>query len=91
VAILFQIEGTTNQGVLLRDAICDAYNYQPFLPDENGELTIPNPETKNHFSRRMILEFLKDIVRSYRVKEIETTRLLKIEQAETEVSGILIN
>lgn len=91
MAILFQIEGTVAQGTLIRDAVCDTYNYQPFLPDSSGVLTVPNPESKAQYAKSMINTYIKDIVKAYRVKEAEATRLAKISQAETETTGIVIN
>lgn len=40
------------------------FNYQPLLPDITGLLTIPNPETKNQFARRMLVTSVKGWVKA---------------------------
>lgn len=71
----------------LVDAICINYNYQPLLPDDEGNLTIPNPESKAEFTRRMIINFLKENVKAYNVnKDVNVARDLAIAQSDITVT-----
>jgi hypothetical protein len=47
----------------IQDAIAAAYGYQATIPDGNGG-TIPNPESKAQFARRMIGVHIKSVVRN---------------------------
>jgi hypothetical protein len=48
---------------------CAAYNYQEYLPDEYGELTIPNPVGRVEFCNRTIVQYLISTVNAYRKKQ----------------------
>ena len=53
------------------DAICGTYNYQANIPNNGG--TVPNPETKNQYSKRMVAEFLKKLTRTWEKQQAEKT------------------
>ena len=90
MAVLMTIEGTSEQGLLVRDAICANYNYQENVTGEDGEL-VPNPESKAEFARRMILKFIKENVRKYRADEADAARIAALAQADTEADGVNVN
>jgi len=86
---LMTIEGTVEQGLLIRDALCANHNYLEMIADPNniGE-EIPNPESKTDFAKRMLLAFLKRQVKIYRENEVKATLAAAVEQAEAEADGI---
>lgn len=45
------------------DAICGMYDYQATIPNNGG--TIPNPETKNQFAKRVFSIYLVKLTRSW--------------------------
>ncbi len=45
------------------DGICGNLNYQTTIQADNKD--IPNPETKNQFAKRMIIQLMKDHVIAY--------------------------
>ena len=47
------------------EAICGRLNYQPLLEDEEGNLTIPNPESNIDFTQRKIFEYVKNEMRAW--------------------------
>ena len=54
----------------INKAFADAFGYQETLPDpQNPGKTIPNPETRGQFCKRMIASFVKDVVAGSEVKE----------------------
>lgn len=46
-------------------ALCGNYKREPLLEDEEGKLTIPNPETETAFAERMVSEFVKNHTEVY--------------------------
>ena len=53
-----------------RDAICGRNGYQAFLPDpQTGALTVPNPETKEQFAKRMTREWWKSETRKWELQQ----------------------
>ena len=98
MATLMTIEGTAQQGILLRDALCANYKYQEQISnpdydpgDPDSEELIPNPESQAAFARRMITNFLKDNVRKYRADQADAARVQALEDADTESTGINTN
>ena len=59
---------TTENVNKLISALCAHYNYQETITDELGK-SLPNPETRAAFSKRMIMSFMKDHVRAYAIEE----------------------
>lgn len=55
--------GSAAQTNRIVDAFCAVYNYQTTIPDNGG--TIPNPENKNQFAKRMLARYVKDVVKGY--------------------------
>ena len=91
MAILMTIEGTVQQGVLIKDALCDLKGYKPFLMNEaTGLVDVPNPESEIQFAKRMIREFIKDSIKSYRLKNLEVTKQSILSDATIESDGIEI-
>ena len=87
MATLMTIEGTIDQGLLVRDALCANYKYQAEIDDGEGNL-IPNPENATVLSRRMITEFIINNVKSYRANLFEEGRTTAVTAAEAEVDGV---
>lgn len=87
MATLMTITGTTAQGQLIVDAMCDVYKYQALLEDGDGTI-IPNPETRNQFARRQVRDFIRNIVVKHKADQAEVERLTLIAEAETLSSGI---
>lgn len=54
-------------------AVCFIYGYQPFLPDPDMKLTIPNPETAAQFAKRKIAEYIKSLVVQYEGSQAAVT------------------
>lgn len=56
------------------NAIAVKYGYQETLPAGTPEepTTIPNPETKAQFAKRMVIKHVKDIVREYEASQAQT-------------------
>jgi hypothetical protein len=88
--VIFKVEGTVNQGVLSRDAICQNYGYQETIQDGDGSI-VPNPESKGSFAKRVILSFIKDNIRAYKTSEAEIIRLQKAQEADADSYGIIVN
>jgi hypothetical protein len=62
---LLTVEVPTAQiGTKWRDEYCEAFNYEDTLP--TGQ---PNPENRNQFARRKMLEVLQAPVRSLRQRK----------------------
>lgn len=51
-------------GNRIQDAFAAQYGYQATIPDGSGG-TIPNPESKNQFTKRKIAEYVKDVVKGH--------------------------
>jgi hypothetical protein len=66
----------------IQDAIAAAYGYQTTIPDGNGG-TIPNPESKAQFARRMIGGHIKSVVRT---QELAAARVA----SETSIAEITL-
>lgn len=50
------------------DAMCVNFSYQVTIPDPNNEgQTMANPESKANFAKRMVRDFIVDIVKSQEV------------------------
>lgn len=47
---------------------CDQYGYQEFLPDEEGNLTIPNPESRKAFANGKIKQYIIETVNAIRIQ-----------------------
>lgn len=52
----------------LVEAFKDAYDYQATIPGAFGQSATPNPESAADFTKRKIMEFPKEVLRSYRAK-----------------------
>lgn len=78
---------SAEQGALVRDCICSNHKYREEIHDEKGKL-ITNPESKATFARNILIGFIKNNIRKYRINEVETVRTEKIELADTESEGI---
>lgn len=52
---------------LILSAITETYNYSEFITDENGDL-IPNPISKAEFSKGVLINYIKDIVKGYKIR-----------------------
>ena len=98
MAVLMTIEGTAQQGILLRDALCANYKYQEKIsnPDYNpddpdSEELIDNPETATQFAKRMVYKTLIDHIRKYRADQADAARIAALEQANTESEGVEVN
>lgn len=65
-----QIVLTFPDGVAARiiDAIAATYGYQGTI--ELPEGSIPNPETKNVFARRMMRQMVFELVKEYEAKQV---------------------
>jgi len=87
--VLFQIKGTAEKGILIRDALASRYHYQEQVTDENGEL-IDNPETKTVFAKRKIREYIKNEVIAYRIDQFNLNRQTALDNAKAEVEGISV-
>ena len=59
-----------NHGPEIVQAFCDTYNYNETVPDptaiDDMQPWIPNPESKVQFTRRMVQEYIKNIVKAHR-------------------------
>ena len=89
------IEGTAQQGILLRDALCANYKYQAQISnpdydpsDPDSEELIPNPEDQATFARRMYTQFGKDNIKKYKADLADAARAAAVEEAETETNGM---
>lgn len=60
VTISFTLSNADAQ--LVQDAFTITYGYVPTLPDGSA-----NPESEAQFTKRQIQEFIKQVVRAYRV------------------------
>ena len=85
MATIFTITGTQDQALLLRDALCNNYNYQEFIDEAQ---TVPNPESQGDFAKRMVTQWLIENVKAYRARQADASRLQAISDAETESTGI---
>ncbi len=65
MVILYKVEGTTQQGAGLRDALCEEHNYQDNIDGE------PNPESKKDFAIRMFDRLVKDIYVQWKMGQYE--------------------
>lgn len=52
------------------DGICEDNNYQSTIVDAEGN-SIPNPETKAQFAKRIVIERIKDMVLAGERKKAE--------------------
>ena len=98
MAVLMTIEGTAQQGALVRDALCANYKYQAQISnpdydpsDPGSEDLIDNPETAVNFAKRMILKYIRDNVRKYRADIADAARVAALETADNESNGIGVN
>ena len=83
---LMTINGTTDQGILLRDALCANWFYQ-----EEIEEGVPNPESKAEFARRMIRTWLKEEVRKYKRNQIKATLGTASAEADAQTEGVEVS
>lgn len=68
----------------IHDAFASAYNYQATKPNpSNPGQTIPNPENKTDFTRRMVKQYIEDVVKSQDFKSARAN-------AEANVSPITL-
>jgi hypothetical protein len=49
-------------------AFCSQFGYQPFIDDFHS---IPNPETRPQFAKRMLAQVIKDTVRTWEANEAQ--------------------
>lgn len=56
--------GNAAQTNRIVDAFAAVYNYQTNIPDGSGG-TIPNPENKNQFAKRLIARYVKDVLKGF--------------------------
>ena len=75
------------QAQRLIDGVCGNFGYQAYLRDEAGNVIGPNPETAGQFTRRMVIEWLKKVVRAEerRIAE-EAARVAAGQTADIEVT-----
>lgn len=66
------------------DGVCYEHHYQAEVPDpDNPEKVIPNPETKAQFAKKMIVQWVKNCVKSYEgVQAAHAARDEKIAEVE---------
>ena len=62
------------------DGICGFFNYQPIIQPIVGD-PFPNPETKNQFARRMLVENLKSWVKTFEASAAAETARQAAQQA----------
>ena len=56
------------------DAFASAYNYKDMIQTSPDDPTlIPNPETKQQFARRMVKNYIIDMVRAEDIKTAQMT------------------
>lgn len=65
MAVTLSYTFTNADAAEVTDALCQRYGYQATLPDGSGG-TIPNPETRGQFAKRMVGEWVKSEVKRYR-------------------------
>lgn len=72
-----QLVITIPNSILARvvDGFAGANNYSSTIPNPSGPLgsTLPNPESKVDFCKRKLLEFIKESVRSYEIRQASST------------------
>ena len=69
--------------VEVRDAICETYHYSAVIVDDAG-LTIPNPETKTQFAKRMVARFVHEIYQAWKVKQaVAVAQAASIAESDT--------
>jgi hypothetical protein len=56
----------------VQDAFAGSNGYQDTVPDAQGAM-IPNPETKQAFTQRMIREYVKGVVSGYEGRKANET------------------
>ena len=95
MAVLFTLNGTVEQGLLLKDALCFLYKYHAQInnpdydpSDPDSEELIPNPEDQATFARRMYTQFGKDSIKKYKADLADAARVAAVEEAETETNGM---
>lgn len=49
------------------NAFANNFNYQEFIIDQNGA-TIPNPVTKAEFAKSVLIDFIKDVYKSNKIR-----------------------
>ena len=70
---------------LVIDSFCSEYSYQAQVQIEDASY-IPNPETKEKFTKRMIIQYIKDVVKTVKVNEIgNAARQRAIDDPENDV------
>lgn len=76
---------------LVTNSFAALYNRPEQVPDpENQEEMIDNPETKAAFSKRILRNYVREVVRAANVKLIETERQRLITEADTASEGITV-
>ena len=74
------------------NAICANYGYQtdvPLVPanPDTPEATMPNPETKAQFTKKQVINFLKEHVIAYEANQAsETARTTARDKADSEIT-----
>jgi hypothetical protein len=53
----FTFRGPQDKETAFIEAFSTQHGYKPLLPDEDGELTIDNPESRKAFSIRMVQKY----------------------------------
>ena len=68
------------------NSVCSLRGYQDNILDIDGNST-PNPETRQQFARRQLIEFLKDHVRSFEAqRDSELARINAINTVNSEIN-----
>ena len=73
----------------ITNSFATQYGYQETLYDENGD-SYPNPVTKRRFMKNIIRAFIMEVHVGAQLKDLETTRLQIIEDANTDTDAITV-
>lgn len=70
------------------DGLCYQNAYQDNIPDpENEGQTIPNPESKAVYAKRMVMQYIKNNVIAYEAtRDIEVAKKAAIDKASADIS-----
>lgn len=74
----------------LVNGICYDFGYQENVPDSEGG-TIPNPESKNDFAKRIHKEWLRQKYIDERVRSNDAVRATLVNTATTEAEDITVS
>ena len=85
---IYEVTGTTEQAIVLRDAICHCYKYQTEIEDEDGITMVPNPESKVDFAKRMHIKWYREMVRKYKTDLAEPNNAQIQSDADLEMEGL---